>query len=47
MNLASFKFIGGFILILLASLAVLVYFSIGGSTENGVDPVENLVAEQA
>ncbi|MBU1046778.1 hypothetical protein KKH36_03305 [Patescibacteria group bacterium] len=46
MNWTSFKFIAGFIFILLAALVFLVYLS-GGNIENKVTPEENIVEEQA
>lgn len=45
MNWTSFKFIAGFVFILLAALVFLVYLS-GGNIDKKVDPIENIAEEQ-
>lgn len=44
-NWTSTKFISGFILILLISLVVLVYFSVNKNIDD-IDPIDNLAEEQ-
>ena len=46
MNKTSFKFISGFVLILVVSLGVLVYFSTDRDIEKDIIPAENLATEQ-
>ncbi|MCK5285929.1 MAG: hypothetical protein KAJ58_01735 [Candidatus Pacebacteria bacterium] len=47
MNKTSFKFISGFVFILIVSLGVLVYISGSSDLKEDINPIENLAAEQA
>ncbi len=45
-NWTSSKFICGFVLILMVSLGILVYFSTSEDLKNDIDPADNLATEE-